>query len=483
MAERELSLILRLKDQASQELSGFSGKLDQLQPTFRKMAAVGTAAFVGITAVIYKSTKAYAEVERANRQLEHAVIGVSKGTKEQVKAISDASIALEKKVGLDGEALKIGAAQLSTFGLQSKSVVDLTKSLADFTVNQNGLNASSEQYIASANIMQRAMKGQFGRLELMGVRFTEAQKEIILFGTESEKVAAIQEGFAQNLRETTDTVDGLDVAMAKAARNSEAVQDALGKALAPVIISLSETLLPLIERFAQWAEENPQLVKQITIAAAGFAALVAVLGFLGMIIIPLKAGIMAVAFVLGAILTPIGLVIASIIAIIAVVAYWIKNWEEIKETIVWTWEIIKEAFGNAVEWIKGVFKDGINFLIGLAEGFANAWVGAINAVIDAINSLKIKIPEWVPIFGGKSWNANLKKIQEIVLPRLAEGGIVTRPTTALIGEAGAEAVIPLKKMGMMGGVTVNVYGDVTGRDVVEYVKQAIMKEVKSYNRI
>ena len=44
---------------------------------------------------------------------------------------------------------------------------------------------------------------------------------------------------------------------------------------------------------------------------------------------------------------------------------------------------------------------------------------------------------------------------------LAEGGIVTKPTLAMIGEAGAEAVIPLSK-GMGGGinVVVNVQGSV-----------------------
>jgi SLT domain-containing protein len=42
---------------------------------------------------------------------------------------------------------------------------------------------------------------------------------------------------------------------------------------------------------------------------------------------------------------------------------------------------------------------------------------------------------------------------------MATGGIVTSPTFALIGEAGPEAVIPLSKMGGMGGgITVNVNG-------------------------
>ena len=47
------------------------------------------------------------------------------------------------------------------------------------------------------------------------------------------------------------------------------------------------------------------------------------------------------------------------------------------------------------------------------------------------------------------------------IPRMAEGGIVTKPTLALIGEAGPEAVVPLSKMGQMSNssnITVNVQG-------------------------
>ena len=53
------------------------------------------------------------------------------------------------------------------------------------------------------------------------------------------------------------------------------------------------------------------------------------------------------------------------------------------------------------------------------------------------------------------------------IPAMAQGGIVTGPTTALIGEAGAEAVIPLDKLGnMMGDNTVNVVGKISGDDIV-----------------
>jgi len=55
---------------------------------------------------------------------------------------------------------------------------------------------------------------------------------------------------------------------------------------------------------------------------------------------------------------------------------------------------------------------------------------------------------------------------------MAEGGIVTKPTLAMIGEAGSEAVIPLDKMGSMGTtVNVNVAGSVISEGQLQSVIQ------------
>lgn len=58
---------------------------------------------------------------------------------------------------------------------------------------------------------------------------------------------------------------------------------------------------------------------------------------------------------------------------------------------------------------------------------------------------------------------------------MAEGGIVTKPTRALIGEAGAEAVIPLDRMGSMGAtVNVNVAGSVISEGQLQSVIQDVL---------
>jgi hypothetical protein len=51
------------------------------------------------------------------------------------------------------------------------------------------------------------------------------------------------------------------------------------------------------------------------------------------------------------------------------------------------------------------------------------------------------VPDWVPKIGGNTWGFNFSTIY---IPRLAKGGIATSSTLANIGEAGAEAVLPLE---------------------------------------
>jgi phage-related minor tail protein len=59
------------------------------------------------------------------------------------------------------------------------------------------------------------------------------------------------------------------------------------------------------------------------------------------------------------------------------------------------------------------------------------------------------------------------------IPRFADGGIVTKPTIGLIGEAGAEAVIPLDRA-MKTTVNVNVAGSVISEGQLQAVIQDVL---------
>jgi hypothetical protein len=111
----------------------------------------------------------------------------------------------------------------------------------------------------------------------------------------------------------------------------------------------------------------------------------------------------------------------------------------------------------------------------------NGIIGLINTFIQAINNIKIAVPgidkktiAGVTVFPGWSgFSIGLPAIPEI--PTLAKGGIVNRPTLAMLGEAGPEAVIPLGRGGA--GITVNlvVNGDV-GMDDFEAKVTSIVRD-------
>ena len=101
-------------------------------------------------------------------------------------------------------------------------------------------------------------------------------------------------------------------------------------------------------------------------------------------------------------------------------------------------------------------KDAFSFIVNGVKGYINGIISLVNVVIDMIDKIHFKLPDWIPGLGGKEFGISIPKI-----PMLAEGGIVTKPTLAMIGEAGAEAVVPLNKgYGQAMNVTIQVQGSV-----------------------
>ena len=141
------------------------------------------------------------------------------------------------------------------------------------------------------------------------------------------------------------------------------------------------------------------------------------------------------------------------------------------------WTKVIRGKGGIIAFVKGIPAD-------IKDGFVSGFKKAFNAITGIYNKfarlMAFDIPDWVPIVGGKEF-----KLPEI--PALAKGGIVTKPTMALIGEAGPEAVVPLKKGGAgMGTINVNI--DVSGvtdrsdkRALAREISDILQQELKRIN--
>ena len=96
------------------------------------------------------------------------------------------------------------------------------------------------------------------------------------------------------------------------------------------------------------------------------------------------------------------------------------------------WNGMKNTVTNIFNGIWNAIKGVINSILGGIESMANGVVNGINTIIRVLNNLRFTIPDWVPIFGGKSFGFNIPQLNRVSLPRLAEGGYVKANTPQLV---------------------------------------------------
>lgn len=102
------------------------------------------------------------------------------------------------------------------------------------------------------------------------------------------------------------------------------------------------------------------------------------------------------------------------------------NWEG-------AWQNIVDIFGNV-----------FGLIVNLAKAPINGVISAINWVLEKINGISFNLPDW-EILG--EWAGRTLGFNFPLIPMLAEGGIATSATLAMIGEGSEpEAVLPLSKL-------------------------------------
>lgn len=109
------------------------------------------------------------------------------------------------------------------------------------------------------------------------------------------------------------------------------------------------------------------------------------------------------------------------------------------------WELVKALFDylTSVNWAQL----GIDIMVALANGV----IKGLNTLIGKLNQFDIDVPDWVPVIGGKHVGFTLPTIPSIPalkLPSFAQGGIVSQPTLAMVGDnrQSAEAIAPLHEL-------------------------------------
>lgn len=195
------------------------------------------------------------------------------------------------------------------------------------------------------------------------------------------------------------------------------------------------TVTTIVAQTVAWVAQE---IAVIAVGVATYAlniAMIVVQGTIAVLTFLVQGLSIAFAFLT----SPIGLAILAIAAIIAIGVALYKNWDTIKVMAQSAWKQIGDAVTNEIDYLKGRLQDFKDWFKDLFKGIklpSFSFSGSLNPVDWASSGMpKVNI-EWH-----------------------ADGGIFTKPTlfgNQGVGEAGAEAIIPLSNRSATAGFVNNI---------------------------
>jgi len=413
-------------DRAQKEFKSLQGIGAKTQYAIKKAAIPAAAAITGLAVALGDATKAAME-----DQQEQAALAL---TLQNVTGAGAAQTAqVEKQISAMSRASGIADTQYrKSLEALVRGTKDVDLAMKDMNLVMDISTALQMDSTTIADALAKAYQGNFKALRSLSPEMATMIKE----GASLNEIMDVLGGtFGGATAKSAETAAG----KMKILTNSLGeTKESIGAALLPVL----EAVLPVLNRFAAWAQDNPK----------AFLAIAAAIGIVA-------AAIVATNIAMA--LNPFSLIAAGVALLVAalVVAY------------------------NKFDWFKTGVNTIINGILGAFESVVNGAIMMVNGIIRAYNAIPIA-PDIstishvnLPTIGGSKTPAPGR----MNIPRLAEGGIVTGPTLALIGEGnGPEAVIPLDRLGGMGGgVTVNVTG---GLATSAEIGQAVVNAIRAYNR-
>ena len=329
--------------------------------------------------------------------------------------------------------------------------------LVTTTINEDKLNIALQKVdIAFQKNQETVAKFGEDSIEAQKSRLALEQAEQslnkALDGT-TDKLTAQQKTLATQsliMKATTDaqgdferTSDGLANSQRILTAQFKDLQAELGMILLPIVEKGTKLLSGLTGAMAANKDVTAIAIGVVAGLAAAVLAVNAAMKVYQATLVVVKVAQYALNTAVG--LTPLGLIIIGIAALVA------------------AFVVLEKKFGvvsKAAKFLGNAFKDYI----------INPLKAALDLVGKVISALG-KIPGVSSIAGAVGGLVGK-------IPGLADGGIVTGPTLAVVGEAGPEAVIPLSKMNQMGNVTININANVAD----ERLGDVIVNALRQYNR-
>lgn len=222
MAEKEATLIVRLKDAMSTPLGGLMGKLSQLKSGY--LAVAGAVA--GLTAFMKESLTAYMEQEAANNKLNVALKNQGLYTAQTALELQKFAASLMQTSTFADETIIEMMALLTTFGMSGDVLKRTTKDAMDLSV---GLGIDLR---TATLLLGKAFAGETGTLARYGIVIEDNIPKAERFDAVHQQLISRFGGSAQAALETTaGKLENLGLRFGE-------VKETIGAALAPVLVWL-----------------------------------------------------------------------------------------------------------------------------------------------------------------------------------------------------------------------------------------------------
>jgi hypothetical protein len=398
----------------------------------KKAALPAAAAVAGLAVALGDATKAAIEDAASQAELSRQLKATTGATDAQVAGVEDFISAQGRLLGITDDDLRPALAGL----VRATGSVSHAQELATAA-----MDLAAQKGLPLASVTKTLEKAYGGNLKALA-KLAPEYRQMIEDGASFEDVMyAIGTATGGAASTAANTAQGqfkrLSISLAE-------TKESIGAALLPAV----NAVLPYLQKLGQFASEN----------TTAFLAVAGVIGTLAGIILAynaylklqaaytIAATVAQAAFNLVMSANPIALIVIAIAALVAGLVLAYKKFEGFRNIVDSVFSVINTVVTSSISVIKSYFSTLLGFYKGIFNGIATLWN-------NTIGKLSFKVPSWVPGLGGKGFDVPN-------IPMLAEGGIVTSATLAMIGEKGPEAVIPLDRMGQMGGnnVTINVNG-------------------------
>lgn len=253
-------------------------------------------------------------------------------------------------------------AELSSHGVSGSRGIMLVNTAMN-TILGNSKNTSDELKKLGINVYDSSGKfvGMKTVIEELGPKLngmTDAQRkqaETALFGASAGAVmdgvlrdgTGVWDSYAEKINEAGaahENAEKMDATFQGSLEKLEAaVKDAgisLGTALLPVVTKFLSIVMQIIQPILQWVTAHQHLAATILLVAGVVGSLVTGLALLGMVI-------GAVGTALGMLLSPVGLIIAAIVALGIGIYELITHWNDVVHFVTGIWN-------GFLGWLKGV---------------------------------------------------------------------------------------------------------------------------------